>query len=124
MELGQIELMRDASEVVRYDRENVRLYIREGRLSRYPDMRTPCHWHDDIEWIRVLEGEMRTILMANGLRWNRATRFSSTPAECTTATAFMGGTAALPVFSFIRPCSPEAAFCWNAKCVLCWNIRA
>ena len=59
MELNQIELMRDASEVVRYDRENVRLYIREGRLSRYPDMRAPCHWHDDIEWIRVLEGEMR-----------------------------------------------------------------
>ena len=53
-----MELMGDAAEVVRYDRERVRLYIREGRLSRYPDMRAPCHWHDDLEWIHILEGRM------------------------------------------------------------------
>ena len=58
VELDRIELMRDASEVVRYERDNVRLYIRQSRLSRYPDLRAPCHWHDDIEWIHILDGTM------------------------------------------------------------------
>lgn len=59
MRLTVIELMRDASEVVQYERDSVRLYIRNGKLSAYPDLRAPCHWHEDLECIRVLSGGMR-----------------------------------------------------------------
>lgn len=58
MEWAVMELMGDRSEVVRYDRTGLPLYIRTGDLSRYPDMRAPCHWHEDIELIRVLSGRM------------------------------------------------------------------
>ena len=53
-----IELMEDLSEVVRYDREGVRLHIHTTELSSYPDMRAPLHWHDDLECIHVLDGAM------------------------------------------------------------------
>ena len=72
MRLELIELMRDASEIVQYERDDVRLYIRDGKLSAYPDLRAPCHWHEDLECIRVLNGNMRyfidgeTILLQEG----------------------------------------------------------
>lgn len=59
MEWAVTELMGDRSEVVRYDRPGLPLYIRTGDLSHFLDMRAPCHWHDDIEVIRVLSGRMR-----------------------------------------------------------------
>ncbi|MBQ6207984.1 MAG: helix-turn-helix domain-containing protein [Oscillospiraceae bacterium] len=72
MRLELIELMQDASEIVQYERDDVRLYIRVGKLSAYPDLRAPCHWHEDLECIRVLNGSMRyfidgeTILLREG----------------------------------------------------------
>lgn len=59
MDKSVIELMGDRSEVVRYDRSGLPLYIRTGDLTRYSDMRAPCHWHEDIELLRVLSGRMR-----------------------------------------------------------------
>lgn len=59
MEWVVTELMGDRSEVVRYDRPGLPLYIRTGDLSHFLDMRAPCHWHDDVELIRVLSGRMR-----------------------------------------------------------------
>ena len=59
MEWIVTELMGDRSEVVRYDRPGLPLYIRTGDLSHFLDMRAPCHWHDDIELIRVFSGRMR-----------------------------------------------------------------
>ena len=53
------ELMGDRSEVVRYDRAGLPLYIRRGDLSSYLEMRAPCHWHEDVEMIRVTAGRMR-----------------------------------------------------------------
>ena len=50
--------MQDASEIVHYDNPGVPLYIRTGILSNYPDMKALCHWHEDIELIYVIEGEM------------------------------------------------------------------
>lgn len=52
------EVMKDHSEVVVYDRPGIPLYIQRDRLSDYPDMRAICHWHDDIEFIYVWEGEL------------------------------------------------------------------
>ncbi len=58
MKVVNMELMKDSSEVVQYEREGVRLYIREANLSDYPNFRAPCHWHDDLEYIHVLDGAM------------------------------------------------------------------
>ena len=43
---------------IQYDYADFPIYIRRGILSRYPNYAAPSHWHDDIELIAVLEGEM------------------------------------------------------------------
>ena len=50
--------MADGSEIVHYDHPGIPLYIRKGILSYYPGRRAQCHWHDDIELIQILDGEM------------------------------------------------------------------
>lgn len=52
------DLMQDASEIVHYDNPKVPLYIQQSALSDYPDRRALCHWHEDIELVYILEGEM------------------------------------------------------------------
>ena len=59
LSLIKTELMPDSSEVIPYDRAGIPLYIRAAHLSSYYDMCAPCHWHDDIEWIYVINGKMR-----------------------------------------------------------------
>ena len=54
-----IELKDDRSEKVHYDKSDYPIYIRSGRLSRYPNYAAPSHWHDDIELIMILAGEMK-----------------------------------------------------------------
>ena len=53
-----MELKDDRSEKITYDRSDYPIYIRQGLLSYYPDYSAPIHWHDDIELIAVLDGEM------------------------------------------------------------------
>lgn len=53
-----IERMQDFSEIVPYEQKEIPLYIRTADLSDYPGMNAPCHWHEDLEWIQVLEGSM------------------------------------------------------------------
>lgn len=36
-----------------------------GRLSYYPEFRAACHWHEDLEFIRVQEGEMDYFISGN-----------------------------------------------------------
>lgn len=52
------DIMKDASEVIHYDRPGVPLYIQNRKLSFYPNMRALCHWHEDIEFIHILRGKM------------------------------------------------------------------
>lgn len=54
-----LELKDDRSEKVRYDYGDYPIYIRRGLLSTYPNFAAPVHWHDDIELIVVLSGEMQ-----------------------------------------------------------------
>lgn len=54
-----LELKDDRSEKVRYDCEDYPIYIRRALLSYYPNFAAPIHWHDDIEFIAVLSGEMQ-----------------------------------------------------------------
>lgn len=53
-----MELKDDRSEKVHYDYPDYPIYLRRGLLSNYPNYTAPVHWHDDIEFIAVSEGEM------------------------------------------------------------------
>ena len=48
----------DASENVTYNNPDFPAYIKKGQLSNYPDFRAVSHWHDDLEFILILEGQM------------------------------------------------------------------
>lgn len=64
--MHKIEVMRDFSEIVPYDRAEVPLYIRGGKLSMFDELRVDCHWHDDIEWLYLTEGTV--CYFVNGAR--------------------------------------------------------
>lgn len=49
----------DRSEKVIYDRVDYPAYIRKGKLSSYPQFAAESHWHDDLEFILILSGEMQ-----------------------------------------------------------------
>ena len=57
--IPSIVLNDDRSEKVCYNTPDYPVYIRRGLLSRYPDYKAPNHWHDDVEFIRVLSGRMK-----------------------------------------------------------------
>lgn len=51
-------IMADSSEIVQYEDTAIPLFVRYGFLSSYPDMQALCHWHEDLEFIRVTKGQM------------------------------------------------------------------
>ena len=53
-----IILNSDASENVAYNNPDFPAYIKIGQLSSYPNFRAVSHWHDDLEFILILEGQM------------------------------------------------------------------
>lgn len=53
-----VNVMQDLSEIVPYDEAGIPLYVRQDQLNRYPDKKALCHWHEDLEFIRVTSGEM------------------------------------------------------------------
>ena len=53
-----IDTMSDGSEIVHYEHPGIPLYIHTGLLSVYPGRRARCHWHDDIELMLILSGDM------------------------------------------------------------------
>lgn len=55
---ARIELKDDRSEKIHYNISGYPVYIRSGLLSRYPGYAAPNHWHNDIELIAVLSGQM------------------------------------------------------------------
>ncbi len=56
--MKMIDMMPDGSEIIHYDKPGIPLYIQTGELSSYPNKRALCHWHEDIEIIRILQGSM------------------------------------------------------------------
>lgn len=58
MKKHSMTVLEDASEIVHYDTAGLPLFIRLGRLSHFPCSRALCHWHEDLEWIRVTSGRM------------------------------------------------------------------
>ena len=58
MEKQDLEIMGGSSEVVHYERQGLPLYIRTADLEQFTGKRAACHWHDDLEWIHILDGTM------------------------------------------------------------------
>lgn len=52
----RINLMPDNSEIIPYISTEIPIYIRSGWLSMYANMRSLCHWHEDIEFVRIHKG--------------------------------------------------------------------
>lgn len=53
-----IEIMQDASEIIHYDSTDLPYALQERLLSSYTDMKALCHWHEDLELIYIINGEM------------------------------------------------------------------
>ncbi len=53
-----MDLREDGLERVQYDFEDYPIYIRRALLSTYPNYGAASHWHDDVELILILDGEM------------------------------------------------------------------
>lgn len=49
---------RDLSENVVYNNPSFPAYVRRGLLSSYPNYSAMSHWHDDLEFIVILDGSM------------------------------------------------------------------
>ncbi len=58
MTFKQIPVKHDFSENVDYILPQYPVYIRKGILSSYQNYRAISHWHEDLEFIYVLSGEM------------------------------------------------------------------
>lgn len=54
-----IDIKKDRSENVKYDYPDFPIYIRRSFLSIFPNYSADSHWHDDIELIVVMSGEMQ-----------------------------------------------------------------
>lgn len=70
--MANLLVMKDGSEVVRYDNPQIPVYVMKGKLSQLSDMRAFCHWHDDVELTFALSGHMmyevngRKVALAEG----------------------------------------------------------
>lgn len=53
-----LEFMKDSSEIVRYNDPRIPVFTKTEQLSQHPHMHTLSHWHEDLEFIRVLSGNM------------------------------------------------------------------
>ena len=58
MKRRTVEIMGGSSEVVHYERQGLPLYVETAELSQFAGKRAACHWHDDLEWIHILDGAM------------------------------------------------------------------
>lgn len=89
-----MEINADQSEKRNYNYAGYPIYIQEGHLSDYPDYRALAHWHDDVEVMYILSGEIQyningqviTIRQGNGVMINTRQMhfgFSSHQTDCT-----------------------------------------
>lgn len=57
-EMIEMNVTEDLSEVVKYNTLNMPIKVMHNRLSCYQNLSAACHWHEDVEFIIVLRGEM------------------------------------------------------------------
>ena len=53
-----INILQNAAEVIQYDTLDIPYAIQSRKLSNFTDMRALCHWHDDLEFLYLFDGEM------------------------------------------------------------------
>lgn len=56
--IAYVDINDDRSEKVRYDYPEYSVYLRKSTLSDFQNYTAVSHWHDDIEFIYILSGEM------------------------------------------------------------------
>ncbi len=54
-----LNIMRDGSEQVKYDNPAFPVYIRYSGLLEYPNLSALCHWHEELEILMPLKGNLR-----------------------------------------------------------------
>ncbi|WHY21381.1 AraC family transcriptional regulator [Paenibacillus sp. G2S3] len=55
---AELEVFSDLSEELNYNLPDFPLYVRKGALNHFDKYAAACHWHPDLEFILVLDGEM------------------------------------------------------------------
>lgn len=53
-----LNVLEDGSEVVRYNDPGVPIYVKDAKLFQFTGRGALCHWHDDIEYVRPLNGHI------------------------------------------------------------------
>ncbi|HHW7580129.1 TPA: AraC family transcriptional regulator [Mannheimia haemolytica] len=53
-----LKLMEDASEIIQSYLPYVSIGIQKNKLSYFDGMKALCHWHNDIELVKIISGEM------------------------------------------------------------------
>ena len=81
-----IEIMQDASEIIHYDSNKLPYAIQERLLSQFTGHKALCHWHPDIECIRIYEGSMNYEINGEQILLRAGDIILSTPVSCITAT--------------------------------------
>ena len=64
----EIQVMNDSSEIILYNMPDLPVKIIHPKLSDYPGMRVMCHWHEDIELIYIVSGEMNYEINGKAVR--------------------------------------------------------
>lgn len=49
-------VLKDSSELIRYNNPNIPLYVQHGNLTIFPNMSAMVHWHEDVEFLIPLDG--------------------------------------------------------------------
>lgn len=91
---AELEVFSDLSEELNYNLPDFPLYVRKGALNHFDKYAAACHWHPDLEFILVLDGEMEyfvngeivLIERGNGIFVNSKRMhygFSSNKLDCT-----------------------------------------
>ncbi len=55
----EVKILKDLSEEVPYDKREIPLYIRTRKIGDYVNMRSFPHWHDDIELMYIVDGQLK-----------------------------------------------------------------
>ena len=68
--IKNIRLRTDNSEIIPYTIESIPIYAVREQQSNYPKMCGIMHWHDDIEFIRIVSGRMNYLVNDNVIELN------------------------------------------------------
>ena len=68
--IKNIRLRTDNSEIIPYTIESIPIYAVREQQSNYPNMCGIMHWHDDIEFIRIVSGRMNYLVNDNVIELN------------------------------------------------------